>query len=293
MPYVFVHRCLLDISEQFRAVERSLDPEGPGKRPAADRLIETERGGVYIRAPAGQRTAWIREASTLDHHDAQQIALGRSLPASHAGSLRAGASVRPARHPQVYLPVPASPLRGNGRTLAGQKGSVDLRTVRRYTSPHVAGLGGLGRLWAERCRRRSTVAPGGRRTVSDGRMRYARRTTPRITVPTARGVRGAYGTYEGPRRTARASAPSTAPSPPSAPYGPVPRCVRRRPVPPRRQLRSPRGDRPAAAPLSCAPSPSPSPSVCSVSGRISMRQPVRRAARRAFCPSLPIASDSW
>ncbi len=31
----------------------------------------------------------------------------------------------------------------------------------------------------------------------------------------------------------------------------------------------------------------------SVSGRMSMRHPVSRAARRAFCPSLPIASDSW
>lgn len=34
-------------------------------------------------------------------------------------------------------------------------------------------------------------------------------------------------------------------------------------------------------------------SGCSVSGLMSMRQPVSRAARRAFCPSLPIASDSW
>ncbi len=31
----------------------------------------------------------------------------------------------------------------------------------------------------------------------------------------------------------------------------------------------------------------------SVSGRMSMRQPVRRAASRAFWPSLPIASDNW
>lgn len=31
----------------------------------------------------------------------------------------------------------------------------------------------------------------------------------------------------------------------------------------------------------------------SVSGRMSMRQPVSRAARRAFWPSLPMASDSW
>ncbi len=30
-----------------------------------------------------------------------------------------------------------------------------------------------------------------------------------------------------------------------------------------------------------------------VSGRMSMRQPVRRAASRAFCPSLPMARESW
>ena len=30
-----------------------------------------------------------------------------------------------------------------------------------------------------------------------------------------------------------------------------------------------------------------------VSGRMSIFQPVRRAARRAFCPSRPIARDSW
>lgn len=30
-----------------------------------------------------------------------------------------------------------------------------------------------------------------------------------------------------------------------------------------------------------------------VSGRMSIFHPVRRAARRAFCPSLPIAKDSW
>jgi hypothetical protein len=31
----------------------------------------------------------------------------------------------------------------------------------------------------------------------------------------------------------------------------------------------------------------------SVSGRMSIRQPVRRAARRAFWPSLPMARDNW
>ncbi len=36
-----------------------------------------------------------------------------------------------------------------------------------------------------------------------------------------------------------------------------------------------------------------SPFEISVSAWMSIRQPVRRAARRAFCPSLPIASESW
>lgn len=52
-------------------------------------------------------------------------------------------------------------------------------------------------------------------------------------------------------------------------------------------------------------SPGPGPSVApgapaagpagsgAVSLRMSMRHPVRRAASRAFCPSLPIASESW
>ena len=33
--------------------------------------------------------------------------------------------------------------------------------------------------------------------------------------------------------------------------------------------------------------------AASVSGRMSIRQPVNRAASRAFCPSRPIANDSW
>lgn len=44
-------------------------------------------------------------------------------------------------------------------------------------------------------------------------------------------------------------------------------------------------------------SPSPGPPVGAaagpLSGRISIRQPVSRAASRAFCPSRPIAKDSW
>lgn len=98
VPYFFLRCRLLDVPADVRDVERSLDPEGPRERPAADRQVETDRGGMHISTPAGQRTAWIGGALALDQHDAQQIALGRSLPASHTGSLRAGAGVRPARH---------------------------------------------------------------------------------------------------------------------------------------------------------------------------------------------------
>lgn len=101
---LFLLCCLLDIPAYFRGIERSLDPEGPGKRPAADRQVETDQGGVYIRTPAGQRTAIIGDALATDHHDAQQIAFGRSLPASHTGSLRAYAGMRPARHVQSTSP---------------------------------------------------------------------------------------------------------------------------------------------------------------------------------------------
>ncbi len=37
----------------------------------------------------------------------------------------------------------------------------------------------------------------------------------------------------------------------------------------------------------------PGAGVPSVSGRMSIRHPVSFAASRAFCPSLPIASESW
>jgi len=49
-----------------------------------------------------------------------------------------------------------------------------------------------------------------------------------------------------------------------------------------------------AAPVTPAPAvPSPSAPATSVSGLISIFQPVRRWASRAFCPSFPIASESW
>jgi hypothetical protein len=71
-----------------------------------------------------------------------------------------------------------------------------------------------------------------------------------------------------------AAGPSPARSGPGkAPDSPV--------VPARPADRHPPG--PAVQPCGC----------CSVSGRMSIRQPVSRAASRAFWPSLPIASESW
>lgn len=103
VPCGHVLRCrllgnCLDGSAQRLRVERPLGAKGPRERPAADRQVQTDQGGVYIRTPAGQRTAWIGGAGALFPHDAQQIALGRSLPAPHTGALRACAGMRPARH---------------------------------------------------------------------------------------------------------------------------------------------------------------------------------------------------
>lgn len=89
---------LLDVPAQRLCVERSRGAQRPRKRPAAYRLVETDQGGVYVRTPAGQRTAWIRNACVLDRHDAQQIVLDRSLPTPHTGAFRACTGVRPARH---------------------------------------------------------------------------------------------------------------------------------------------------------------------------------------------------
>jgi hypothetical protein len=61
-----------------------------------------------------------------------------------------------------------------------------------------------------------------------------------------------------------------------------------------RYLRVDPRDHPAADPSAAAPDPVwPSSRSPSVSGRMSIRQPVSFAASRAFWPSLPIASESW
>lgn len=98
VPFNFLRCRPLDEPLHRSGVERPLGLEGPGEGPAANRQVQTDGDGVYICTPAGQRTARIREACIPVHHDAQQIALGRPLPASHTGSFGASAGVRPARH---------------------------------------------------------------------------------------------------------------------------------------------------------------------------------------------------
>ena len=90
--------CLLHVSAQRLCVERSRGAQRPRERPAAYAQVETDLNGVYVRTPAGQRTARIGDAFVLDRHDAQQFGLGRSLPAPHTGAFRACAGTRPARH---------------------------------------------------------------------------------------------------------------------------------------------------------------------------------------------------
>ena len=104
VPFTFLRCHPFDEPLQCGGIERPLGLEGPGERPAANRQVQTDGGGVYVCTPAGQRTAWIGDNFSLVHHDAQQLALGRSLPASHTGSLGASAGVRPARHAKSTSP---------------------------------------------------------------------------------------------------------------------------------------------------------------------------------------------
>lgn len=60
-----------------------------------------------------------------------------------------------------------------------------------------------------------------------------------------------------------------------------------------RSGRLPQETDPQVYPLPGADSATAAPPVNPLSGRMSMRQPVNRAARRAFCPSRPMANDSW
>lgn len=98
VPYFFLQSLPFHMTPYSTCFQRSLDLEGPGERPAAHSQVETDQGGVNIRTPAGQRTAIVGDAVVPDHHDAQQIGLGRSLPAAHTRTFRAYSGLRPARH---------------------------------------------------------------------------------------------------------------------------------------------------------------------------------------------------
>ncbi len=93
MPYfftAFLRGCLLlDKPAHFRGVGRDRAFEGPVERPAAYRQVKAGKGGMHISTPTGQRTATIGNAGVPAHHHTQQFALGRSLTAPDARTLRA------------------------------------------------------------------------------------------------------------------------------------------------------------------------------------------------------------
>ena len=67
-------------------IERTQKPEGPRERPAAQGEGQTLGRGVQGRAPARQPAPGIGDQNALDHHDPQQIRLGRALPATDTGT---------------------------------------------------------------------------------------------------------------------------------------------------------------------------------------------------------------
>lgn len=246
----------------------------------------------------------------------RSLLAARSRHPTQVRSGQARACVRPdiikstsPRRPHPFGAMVEHSLAKNTRFISARSA-----VPRRRTSRARVRLGGVGRRPVDRgprwptgaVRWLDTVRPAldvQRTQVRDRQRSGGPRCGRRTADGGRRGAYGRYGQYgrtgrtayerPSPRRTVRTPAPSR-PVPPrtrprrtlARPNSRFPRCARAPQRQPR-QPRSPRGDRPAAAPASSAPS------VCSVSGRMSMRQPVRRAARRAFCPSLPIASDSW
>ncbi len=125
---------------------------------------------------------------------------------------------------------------------------------------------------ARRCPRRTGRGPDGEELTA-GRAACTRRTCGPDPIPWQRG--GSWSPGHG-RGAAR---------------GPVDDSLPRRSV--IRDRPTPRGYRSAArGPAGAAPS-GPSAAAPPSSERMSMRHPVSFAARRAFCPSLPIARESW
>jgi hypothetical protein len=70
--------------------EARLRPEGPGEGAAPQCLLEAVERGVQVRPPARQPPSRIGDdlavGAPVVEDDAQQVCLGRSLPATHAGA---------------------------------------------------------------------------------------------------------------------------------------------------------------------------------------------------------------
>src|SRR5688572_17644640 len=101
--YCFVLPCsfdrlLLDVPPQRAHIERPRQAESPWERPTTLGEVETTRVTVQRGTPTGKPAAGIGDTSALDHHDAQQVALGRANTATHTSSLWAHSPVRPTRH---------------------------------------------------------------------------------------------------------------------------------------------------------------------------------------------------
>ncbi len=137
-PFTFLRCCVvlgvpglpgrpLHVPAQLLRSERtgtSRDPEGPRERPAPERQIAAGEAGMQVRTPAGQRTAKIGDAFALDHHHTQQVGLGRSSPAPHAGALGAGWVTCAARHRLSLPPRVRFPLAGGDDAIADTDGGV-------------------------------------------------------------------------------------------------------------------------------------------------------------------------
>ena len=89
---------LLDVSPQRTRIERPRQAERPRERPSALGEVETTRPGMQGRSPTRKPAAGIGDTAILDHHDAQQVAFGRTNTATDASTLGARLPTRPTRH---------------------------------------------------------------------------------------------------------------------------------------------------------------------------------------------------
>jgi hypothetical protein len=108
--------------------------ERTGERPAMLCLFPAPMVGVKVRAPARQPRQWVGDKLAPGRHYAQQLGLGRTFPASHAGTQRSADMRQRGRSAicgQVYRVAesaasaifPAVPASGAGGTAAGAGGT--------------------------------------------------------------------------------------------------------------------------------------------------------------------------